>query len=531
MCSGRRNGAGRRKEEGAEEETRRRSEDGRSCGAGRTHALSFRVDEEREREREKQRGQRLPGKRTLFDRVPAKMCTPCCVSQLACCCGSAACSCCCNCCPKIKQSTGTRFMYALYFLLVTIICGIMMSPTVEQQLRDHIPFYSELCHKMNAGENCKNLVGYSAVYKVCFGMACFFLLFAIFTIRVNNSTGWRAAVHNGFWFVKFVVLGACCAGAFFLPEEETFLNVWRYVGATGGFCFLVIQLMLLVDFAHRWNKNWSSGVTYNRLWYAALAFVTLVLFTIAVGALAFMGYYYTHPEACLLNKTFLGINGILCLIVSLLSISPFIQKLQPTSGLLQPGVISVYVMYLTFSAFSSKPKETVERDGINTTVCVFPINSGSESDKKIVTGVGALILCACVIYSCLTSTTRRSSAALRVYSNSEPETERARCWFCWGNDTDYYDDEITSAGQGVLYDEREGTIYSYSYFHFVFFLGSLYVMMTITNWFHYDDHMIEKLLEGSWSVFWIKMASCWVCMFLYMWTLIAPMICPKRFEA
>lgn len=29
-------------------------------------------------------------------------------------------------------------MYALYFLLVTVICVIMMSPTVEQQMRDHV---------------------------------------------------------------------------------------------------------------------------------------------------------------------------------------------------------------------------------------------------------------------------------------------------------------------------------------------------------------------------------------------------------
>lgn len=62
---------------------------------------------------------------------------------------------------------------------------------------NQIPFYSKLCEKMNAGENCKTLVGYSAVYKVCFGMSCFFLLFSLFTIRVNNSKGWRAAVHNG----------------------------------------------------------------------------------------------------------------------------------------------------------------------------------------------------------------------------------------------------------------------------------------------------------------------------------------------
>ncbi|CAG07858.1 unnamed protein product, partial [Tetraodon nigroviridis] len=252
------------------------------------------------------------------------------------------------------------------------------------------------------------------------------------------------------------------------------------------------------------------------------------LFTVAVGVLVFMSLFYTDPEACLYNKMFLGLNGSLCLLVSLLAISPYIQKLQPTSGLLQPGVISVYVMYLTFSAFTSKPKEYVLRDGVNTTVCVLSLKS-AEGDKKIVTAVGTVILFGCVLYSCLTSTSKRSSAALRVYRNSEPENERARCCFCFGDDADDYDEEKTGSGQNVLYDEREGTIYSYSYFHFVFFLGSLYVMMTVTNWFNYDNHRIEKLLDGSWSVFWIKMASSWVCLFLYILTLVAPLACPKRF--
>ncbi|XP_073695465.1 serine incorporator 5 [Garra rufa] len=459
------------------------------------------------------------------------MCEPCCLSQLACCCGSAACSLCCGCCPKIKQSTSTRFMYALFFMLVTVTCVIMMSPTVEAAMREHIPFYTEMCNQLNAGENCSTLVGYSAVYKVCFGMACFFFLFSVFTIRVRTSTGCRAAVHNGFWFFKFVALLACCAGGFFLPNQDKFLEVWRYVGAAGGFLFIIIQLMLLVQFAHRWNQNWSSGVKYNKIWYAALALVTLVLFSVAVGALVFMIVFYTDSEACFLNKLFLGVNGGLCFVVSLLAISPCIQTFQPTSGLLQSAVISVYVMYLTFSALASKPIETVERNGNNVTVCVFPYKSGLQSDTNIVTGVGTAILFGCILYSCLISTTKRSSTALQVYRNDMPENERARCCFCCVDDTEDYDDEKTAGGQNVKYDERDGTIYSYCYFHFVFFLGSLYVMMTVTNWFHYENAKIERLLDGSWSVFWIKMASCWVCLFLYMWTLVVPMLFPKRFEA
>ncbi|KAM3845985.1 serine incorporator 5 isoform 3-T3 [Vipera latastei] len=425
----------------------------------------------------------------------------CCAGQLACCCGTAACSLCCRCCPKIKQSTSTRFMYALYFILVALICCIMMSETVAKQMKEHIYFYETICQHIQAGDSCEKLVGYSAVYRVCFGMACFFFIFFLLTIKINNSKSCRAYIHNGFWFIKLLILAAMCSGAFFIPDQDTFLKAWRYVGATGGFLFIIIQLILLVEFAHKWNKNWTSGTKHNQLWYGSLALVTLILYSVAVGALVVMAVFYTRADGC-----------------------------QPHSGLLQSGIISCYVMYLTFSSLSSKPPEIIlDENQNNITICVPNFGQGLQTDENLVTGLGTTILFCCILYSCLTSTTRASSEALKgIYAT--PETEVARCCFCCTPDGDAEVEEHigTESGQRVIYDEKKGTVYSYAYFHFVFFLASLYVMMTVTHWFHYENAAIEKFFAGTWSIFWIKMASCWVCVLLYLWTLLAPFCCPTR---
>jgi len=44
------------------------------------------------------------------------------------------------------------------------------------------------------------------------------------------------------------------------------------------------------------------------------------------------------------------------------------------------------------------------------------------------------------------------------------------------------DDENFRGGQPVNYNETDGVAYSYEFFHFVFAIGSLYIMMMLTMW-------------------------------------------------
>ncbi|KAM3878235.1 serine incorporator 1 [Diretmus argenteus] len=466
-------------------------------------------------------------------------------SWVPCLCSSATCLMC-RCCPNSRNSTVTRVIYAFILLLGTVIACIMLSPGVDQQLK-RIPGFCEdgADSSMSAGfhANCEMFVGYKAVYRVCFGMSMCFLLFAITMINIKNSRDPRAAVHNGFWFFKIAAMVAVTVGAFYIPEGS-FTHAWFVVGTIGAFIFILIQLVLLVDFAHSWNESWVDRMeTGNaRGWYAALLGVTIFNYMMSFVAVVLFFIFYTKPEGCLINKFFISFNMLLCMGASVISVLPKIQESQSRSGLLQSSVITLYTMYLTWSAMTNEP----DRECNPSLLSIFqqiavptlaPLEMENQTavvilgtEEPVPTSpylqwwdaqniVGLAIFVLCILYSSIRSSNTSQVNKLTMASKDSAILAESSC-----SNSDLLDEE--NGPRRVEDNERDMVQYSYSFFHFMLFLASLYIMMTLTNW--YSPEADYSTMTSRWPAVWVKITSSWVCLGLYTWTLIAPVLLSNR---
>ncbi|XP_036805262.1 serine incorporator 3-like [Oncorhynchus mykiss] len=64
-------------------------------------------------------------------------------------------------------------------------------------------------------------------------------------------------------------------------------------------------------------------------------------------------------------------------------------------------------------------------------------------------------------------------------------------------------------------NEGEGVTYSYSLFHLHFCLASLYIMMTLTNWYQPDT--TSQAMQSSMPAVWVKISSSWLGLGLYLY--------------
>ncbi|XP_067867631.1 serine incorporator 1-like isoform X2 [Heterodontus francisci] len=442
-------------------------------------------------------------------------------SVASCLCGSAPCLLS-GCCPSTKNSVVTRLTYGFFLLLGTIVSCILIAPGIEAQLKK-IPGFCEGSSGVpfiQAHVNCDVIVGYKSVYRMCFGLAAFFFFFALIMIQVKSSKDPRGALQNGFWFFKFLALVGITVGAFFIPDG-TFTTVWFYFGVVGAFCFILIQLILLIDFAHSWSQSWVQNMEEGnaKCWFAALLFFTALNYILSIAAVVVLYLFYTKPDDCTANKVFISLNLIFCIIVSIVSILPKIQEAQPHSGLLQASIITLYTMYVTWSAMTNEPERKcnpsllsiVQQTTSNSTVA--PPSSSVIQWWDAQSIVGLIIFLLCVFYASIRSSTNAQVNKLLMTEEGEGTM---------GEFSAPREDGFHRAED----NEQDAVTYSYSFFHFCLFLASLYIMMTLTNW--YRPSSDYSTVQSPWPAVWVKISSSWIGLLLYLWTLIAPLILSNR---
>jgi hypothetical protein len=73
----------------------------------------------------------------------------------------------------------------------------------------------------------------------------------------------------------------------------------------------------------------------------------------------------------------------------------------------------------------------------------------------------------------------------------------------------------------------------YSWFHVIFVLGCMYVGMLLTDWQIFSHTRNDAYEQGiaigsSATSMWMRVISSWLCIALYAWSLIAPVLMPDR---
>lgn len=77
-------------------------------------------------------------------------------------------------------------------------------------------------------------------------------------------------------------------------------------------------------------------------------------------------------------------------------------------------------------------------------------------------------------------------------------------------------------------EDKQELPYRPDMFHLIFALASMYMAMLFTNWQLSTNPSDMWHIDRGWVSMWVKIGSKWFCEVLYLWTVIAPVVCWAR---
>jgi len=295
--------------------------------------------------------------------------------------------------------------------------------------------------------------------------------------KKHDAEHWRTQVQDGFWIVKIAALIAVLVISFFLPQP--FLVAYGYVAMGGSAIFILMQIVLLVEFAYSWNESWVE-----KEWYKQVVASAIVIYLASLVTIILM-YVWFGSTDCALNIFFITVTLLTSVVYTVLSLTDKVER----GALLTSAVVTGVCTYYCLSAIMS-----------GTTGECNKFSSGS-SPRTWLLVIGVIIALLSVFRNTISAASYKGFFDL----SAKPDQE-----------------------EQYLLDDHAETCYNFSYFHFVFACGSMYFAMLLVDWNLTAMEVVKMQLDIGVASMWIKIVSQWVTILLYVWSLIGPLLCPHR---
>jgi hypothetical protein len=138
--------------------------------------------------------------------------------------------------------------------------------------------------------------------------------------------------------------------AWLLPNS--FYAVYMQIARIVSAFFLLLQLVILIDFAYQWNTDWTSE---EKGWQKGVLAVSFLLYAASLTIFVLdLVYFGQGPSSCHTQKFFIAFTLVLTFIMTGISVS---NVLKDGGGLLPAGVVTLYSYWLLFNALTSDPSE------------------------------------------------------------------------------------------------------------------------------------------------------------------------------
>mmetsp|Transcript_11139 Transcript_11139/g.18465 ORF Transcript_11139/g.18465 Transcript_11139/m.18465 type:complete len:466 (-) Transcript_11139:77-1474(-) len=363
-------------------------------------------------------------------------------------------------------------------------------------------------------------VGNQGVYRATSSALVFFVLAAM-------AAYCKPTANREAWPAKYILFIFLTIATCFIPNDPLFSVIYLNIARTGGFFFVIVQQIIILDLAYNWNDSWveksnaADTESAQKRWLGAILTSCALLLVVSITGVALMFAYFT---GCATNTAFISITIVMTILLLVLQLS------GEEGSLLSSCIIGAYGTYLCYTAVSKNPNDTCNPQ------------MGEEDVLGIILGIGITLLSLAWTGYSITAENRINGGDSDLEetlvvdeekANKSADDEERKVTGVVTNNPDYGSTEedstpaATASPSGDDADTELPTPVSWK-LNLILALVSCFIAVSLTGWGSIEAGGNAANPDVSRVSMWMIVVSQWIVYILYAWSLAAPRLFPGR---